>query len=135
LVVWSDGAHVYKNGYAIVARTYDSTGAFTRGDFLVSDDPNSDDTSPAVAVLSNGDIAVAYEHNYFENRVQQEDLEVKVYYPALHLVRTDVIQTRGTCRPLRRGPAAATSFPIPSPAEGRAESRHRSCRLPTLSHA
>jgi hypothetical protein len=92
LVVWSDGAHVYKNGFAIVARTYDSAGDFTRGDFLVSDDPNSDDTSPAVAVLSNGDIAVAYEHNYFENRIQQEDLEVKVYDSGLHLIRTDFIQ-------------------------------------------
>jgi FG-GAP-like repeat len=92
LVVWSDGAHVYKNGYAIVARTYDSAGNFTRGDFLVSDDPNSDDTSPAVAVLSNGDIAVAYEHNFFENNIEQEDLDVKVYDPALHLIRTDFIQ-------------------------------------------
>src|SRR5262245_26071069 len=97
VVVWADNSHTYNStSSAIVARRIDYAGlavvpAGNRhgGEVKISQfNASGNQLAPAVAVLSNGNVAVA-----FHNNASTNDVYVRVFDSALNFVRTDIIDT------------------------------------------
>jgi hypothetical protein len=61
VVVWTDQSGTYNaNGAAVVGQRYDSTGNKVGGEVYISQSVSEEQFSPAVTVLPNGSIAVAF---------------------------------------------------------------------------
>jgi hypothetical protein len=97
VVVWADNSHTYNStGSAIVARRIDYAGLAVvpagnlhGGEVKISQfNASGNQLAPAVAVLSNGNVAVA-----FHNNASTNDVYVRVFDSALNFVRTDIIDT------------------------------------------
>ena len=88
VVVWTDSSRMYNPfGFAIVGQRYDAAGNKVGGEVKISQFSDGDQRSPAVTVLANGNIAVAFVDIFGFN----DDIYVRIFDPALNLVREDVI--------------------------------------------
>ena len=88
VVVWTDTSRMYNPfGFAIVGQRYDAAGNKVGGEVKISQFSDGDQRSPAVTVLANGNIAVAFVDIFGFN----DDIYVRIFDPALNLVREDVI--------------------------------------------
>jgi FG-GAP-like repeat len=83
VVVWTDNS---QSPGAIVAQRYDAAGNKVGGERPLG--PLGVESSPAVTVLPNGNIAVAF-------NIASADISVRIFDPALHLRRTDNIDLGG----------------------------------------
>ena len=94
VVVWSDDSGTYNpQGNAIVGQRYDSAGNKLGGEVKISQFTDGSQFSPAVTVLANGNIAVAFVDFLNALGVFDNDIYVRILDPALGLVRTDLIDT------------------------------------------
>jgi FG-GAP-like repeat len=90
VVVWTDDSFTYNPiGSAIVGQRYDSAGNKVGGEVNLSLFGFGDQSSPAVTVLANGNIAVAFVHS----NLGDDDINVHVFNPSLGFVRNDIIDT------------------------------------------
>jgi FG-GAP-like repeat len=88
VVVWEDASRTYNpGGFAIVGQRYDAAGNKVGGEVQISQFNDGDQRSPAVTVLANGNIAVAFVDVFGFNG----NIYVRIFDPALNLVRDDVI--------------------------------------------
>jgi hypothetical protein len=83
VVVWTDTSGRYAGGRAVVGQRYDTAGNKVGGEVLISAVGSGVGDSPAVAVLPNGNIAVAF--------FGSVGLGVRIFDPALHPIRFDPI--------------------------------------------
>ena len=92
LVVWTDLSRTYNaNGDAVVGQRYDSAGNKVGGEIYISHSFSENQFAPAVTVLSNGNIAVAFVDRFDGPSIIDSNILVRVYDPALNYIRTDVI--------------------------------------------
>ena len=90
VVVWVDGSGMYNpDGFAIVGQRYDAAGNKVGGEVKISQFSDGDRVVPAVTVLANGNIAVAFVDIFGLD----DNLYVRIFDPALNLVRDDIIDT------------------------------------------
>ena len=96
LVVWQDESGNYNPpfGDTIVGQRYDSAGNKVGGEVQLSQlPPLGLQLSPAVAVLSNGNIAVAYVD--LRGSPPDRDIHVSIFDSALNFIRFDDIDVAG----------------------------------------
>ena len=96
LVVWQDESDNYNPpfGDTIVGQRYDSAGNKVGGEVQLSQlPPLGLQLSPAVAVLSNGNIAVAYVD--LRGSPPDRDIHVSIFDSALNFIRFDDIDVAG----------------------------------------
>src|SRR5262249_35096310 len=90
VVVWSDNSRTYNpGGDAIVGQRYDAAGNKDGGEVKLSGFITGDQLAPAITLLSNGNIAVAFE----DVRSGDHDIYVRIFDPSLSLLRVDPIDT------------------------------------------
>ena len=90
VVVWADGSGAYNpSGTALVAQRYSSAGNKVGGEVNLSSSFPGSASSPAVTVLPNGNLAVAFVGDLFNFGFK--DTFVRIFSPALALIRTDTI--------------------------------------------
>jgi hypothetical protein len=90
VVVWEDDSRTHNPaGSAIVGQKYDSAGNKVGGEVKISQFVDGNQFSPAVTVLPNGNIAVAFV-DVFSN---DYDVYVRVFDSSLKFVRQDNIDT------------------------------------------
>src|SRR6266511_5775970 len=90
VVVWTDQSGVHNpNGAAVVGQRYDSAGNKVGGEVYLSPSASENQFSPAVAVLPNGNIAVAFVDRFDIDL--DSDIYVRVFDSGLNFIRTDVI--------------------------------------------
>jgi large repetitive protein len=93
VVVWEDESKTYNpSGDAIVGQRYDGFGNKVGGEVKLSGFITGDQFSPAITALSNGNVAVAFG----DQRSGDLDIYVRIFDPALQLVRVDPIDTDNT---------------------------------------
>jgi hypothetical protein len=90
VVVWEDDSFTYNPvGAAVVGQRYDAAGNMVGGETLLS--PlflgGGNQHEPAVTLLSNGNIAVAF----VDQEGGNNDIYVRIFDPSLHFVREDKI--------------------------------------------
>jgi hypothetical protein len=90
IVVWTDqsGAH-NPDGAAVVGQRYDSAGNKVGGEVYLTPTGSENQFSPAVTVLPNGNIAVAFVDRFDVDL--DNDIYVRVFDSALNFIRIDVI--------------------------------------------
>jgi large repetitive protein len=89
VVVWENAGF-----HSILGQRYDSAGNKVGGEVLLSPSAsNNNYGSPAVTILSNGNIAVAFTHLDSSAPDLDVDIYVRIFGPALDLLRTDTIDT------------------------------------------
>jgi FG-GAP-like repeat len=90
IVVWTDqsGAH-NPDGAAVVGQRYDSAGNKVGGEVYLTPTGSENQFSPAVTVLPNGNIAVAFVDRFDVDL--DTDIYVRVFDSALNFIRIDVI--------------------------------------------
>jgi FG-GAP-like repeat len=92
VVVWTDQSRTYNpNGAAVVGQRYDAAGNKVGGEVYLSPSVSDNQFSPAVTVLPNGNIAVAFVDRFDIDL--DSDIYVRVFDSALNFIRTDVIDT------------------------------------------
>lgn len=90
VVVWTDGSRTHNPaGYAVVGQRYDAAGNKVGGEADLSGFGSGSQFSPAVTVLPNGNIAVAFVDLFNGDN----DIYVRIYNSSLGLVRTDTIDS------------------------------------------
>jgi FG-GAP-like repeat len=90
VVVWTDQSGTYNaNGAAVVGQRYDSAGNKVGGEVYLSPFASENQFSPAVTVLPNGNVAVAFVDRFDIDL--DTDIYVRVFDSALNFIRTDVI--------------------------------------------
>jgi FG-GAP-like repeat len=90
LVVWTDQSRAHNpNGAAVVGQRYDAAGNKVGGEVYLTPFASENQVSPAVAVLPNGNIAVAFVDRFDVDL--DNDIYVRVFDSALNFIRTDVI--------------------------------------------
>src|SRR6266511_3453408 len=90
VIVWTDQSGTYNaNGAAVVGQRYDSAGNKVGGEVYLSPSVSENQFSPAVAVLPNGNIAVAFVDRFDIDL--DSDIYVRVFDSGLNFIRTDVI--------------------------------------------
>jgi len=89
-----DGGYVvvWQRGSTILGQLYGPEGNKVGGEVLLSPSIVSASYSPAVTVLSNGNIALAYD-NVEGPAYDDSNTQVRIFDPALNLLRTDFIGT------------------------------------------
>jgi FG-GAP-like repeat len=90
VVVWTDFSRqdlINPNGSAIIGQRYDSLGNKVGGEVKISRFASGDDFSPAVTLLDNGNIAVAFADQFGGD----DDIYVRIFDSSLNLVRDDFI--------------------------------------------
>jgi TusA-related sulfurtransferase len=100
VIVWKDDSHVYNpSGFAVVGQRYDSAGSKVGGEVNISEFYLGDQNAPAITVLPNGNIAVAF-MDFFPggSLLSDTDIYVRVYDSAFNPdpIRTDVIDISST---------------------------------------
>jgi len=89
VVVWENAGF-----HSILGQRYDSAGNKVGGEVLLSPSAsNNNYGSPAVTILSNGNVAVAFTHLDSSAPDLDVDIYVRIFGPALDLLRTDTIDT------------------------------------------
>ena len=99
VVVWTDDSHVYNpSGFAVLGQCYDSIGNKVGGEVNISEFYLGDQLDPAVTVLPNGNIVVAFMDSFPNSLLSDRDIYVRVYGSALtpSPLRTDVIDISST---------------------------------------
>jgi hypothetical protein len=92
LVVWVDQSGTYNpNGDAVVGQRYDSAGNKVGGEVYISQSVSEHQFSPAVTVLPNGNIAVAFVDRFEGMLGVDDNIVVRIFDSALNYIRTDVI--------------------------------------------
>jgi hypothetical protein len=95
VVIWGDSSGVYNpSGTALVAQRYDSAGNKVGGEVNLGNGFPGSASSPAVTVLPNGNLAVAFTGDLFNFGFK--DTFVRIFSPQLALIRTDTIDTGPT---------------------------------------
>src|SRR5262245_6982577 len=92
-----DGGYVviWRSGAAIFGQRYDSAGNKVGGEAELCPSVDGWNVDPAVTVLADGNIAVAF--TFFDlNAPNDPDIHVRIFDPALKLIRTDIIDTSNT---------------------------------------
>jgi hypothetical protein len=95
VIVWKDDSHVYNpSGFAVVGQRYDSAGSKVGGEVNISEFYLGDQNAPAITVLPNGNIAVAFMDFFPGGLLSDTDIYVRVYDSAFNPdpIRTDVIR-------------------------------------------
>ncbi len=89
-----DGGYVvvWVRKFDIYGQLYESEGNKVGGEVLLSPANGSGNYAPAVTVLSNGNIAVAFSH-VDVSAPDDDDVQVRIFDPALNLLRTDFVDT------------------------------------------
>src|SRR5262245_25039796 len=88
LVGWDDTSLAFNpGGDAIVGQRYDAAGNKVGGEIGLTQSLTGSDSEPAITLLSNGNIALAFVHAF----AGDENIEVRVFNSSLGLVRTDFI--------------------------------------------
>ena len=89
VVVWENAGF-----HSILGQRYDSAGNKVGGEVLLSPSAsNNNYGSPAVTILSNGNVAVAFTHLDSSAPDLDVDIYVRIFGPALDLLRNDTIDT------------------------------------------
>jgi TusA-related sulfurtransferase len=99
VIVWKDDSHVYNpSGFAVVGQRYDSAGSKVGGEVNISEFYLGDQNAPAITVLPNGNIAVAFMDFFPGGLLSDTDIYVRVYDSAFNPdpIRTDVIDISST---------------------------------------
>src|SRR5262245_50797655 len=88
VVIWENAAY-----HSILGQRYDSAGNKVGGEVELTPVASLNNYfSPAVTVLSNGNIAVAFA--YLEaSALDDVDIQVRIFDPTLNLIRTDFVDT------------------------------------------
>jgi hypothetical protein len=95
VVIWEDGSGVYNpSGTALVAQRYGSAGNKIGGEVNLGNGFPGSASSPAVTVLPNGNLAVAFVGDLFNFGFK--DAFVRIFSPSLALIRTDTIDNGPT---------------------------------------
>jgi hypothetical protein len=103
VVIWGDSSGVYNpSGTAIVAQRYDSAGNKVGGEVNLSNGFPGSASSPAVTILPNGNLAVAFVGDLFNFGFK--DTFARIFSPQLALIRTDTIDSGQRRRAIRRSP-------------------------------
>jgi Ca2+-binding RTX toxin-like protein len=98
VVVWEDNSRTYNpNGSAIVGQRYDAAGNKVGGELNISQFTGGNEFSPAVTVLPNGNIAVAFVDLFNGDH----DIYVRIFDSSLNFVRQDNVDTAGVNQTLR----------------------------------
>jgi Ca2+-binding RTX toxin-like protein len=93
VVVWEDGSCTYNpDGSAIVGQRYDPAGNKAGGEVNISQFTGGTEFSPAVTVLPNGNVAVAFVDQFNGD----QDINVRIFDSALNFVRQDNIDNAET---------------------------------------
>jgi hypothetical protein len=94
VVVWTDlsGTHNPNGDAAIVGQRYDSAGSKVGGEVHLGFTGSQAQYSPAVTVLANGNIAVAF----VDLSGGDNDIWVRIFSPSLTLLRNDPIDAGAT---------------------------------------
>jgi hypothetical protein len=93
VVVWEDQSHVYNPaGDAIIGQRYNAAGAKVGGEFNISQFTVGFQADPALTVLNDGSLAVAF----VDSLNGQLNLYVRIFDPSMNLIRTDPIDTSAT---------------------------------------
>ena len=88
VVVWTDSSRTYNHaGATVIGQRYDSAGNKVGGEVELTQFHSGDQFSPAVTLLDNGTIAVAFVDLFAGNR----HIWVWTFNSSLNLVRTDII--------------------------------------------
>ncbi len=89
-----DGGYVvaWQSGAAIFGQRCDSAGNKVGGEVQLCPSATGGNYAPAVTVLPNGNVAVAFTHVDL-NAPGDDDIQVRIFDPALNLLRTDFIDT------------------------------------------
>ena len=94
VVVWADNSHVYNhNGTGIVGQRYDGVGNKVGGEVFISRFNSGDQLAPAVTVLSNGNVAVAFHNTNQPILGATDDVYVSVFDSSLNFIRRDSVDT------------------------------------------
>ena len=95
VVVWADSSGTYNPaGTALVAQRYGPAGNKVGGEVNLGNGFPGSVSSPAVTVLPNGNVAVAFVGDLFNFGFK--DTFVRVFNPSLGLIRTDTIDDGAT---------------------------------------
>jgi FG-GAP-like repeat len=100
VVVWMDQSGTHNpDGAAVVGQRYDSAGNKVGGEVYLTPTGSENQYLPAVAVLPNGNIAVAFVDRFDVDL--DNNIYVRVFDSALNFIRVDVIDTgtNGTVDP------------------------------------
>jgi VCBS repeat protein len=93
VVVWEDDSRTHNpDGAAIVGQRYDAAGNKAGGEVNISQFTGGHEFSPAVTVLPNGNIAVAFVDKFNGD----QDIYVRIFDSALNFVRQDTIDNAET---------------------------------------
>jgi len=93
VVVWEDDSNTYNpDGPAIVGQRYDPAGNRAGGEVNISQFTGGTEFSPAVTVLPNGNVAVAFVDQFNGD----QDIYVRIFDSALNFVRRDNIDNAET---------------------------------------
>jgi FG-GAP-like repeat/FG-GAP repeat len=92
VVVWVDQSGTYNaNGSAVVGQRYDSAGNKVGGEVELGNSSSENQFSPAVTVLSDGNIAVAFVDRFDGLPTADPNIVVRIFDSTLHFLRTDII--------------------------------------------
>jgi FG-GAP-like repeat len=92
VVVWTDTSRTYNaNGTAVVGQRYNSAGNKVGGEVYLSPSISDEQFSPAVTVLPNGNIAVAFVDRSPGVSALDDNIVVRIFDSALNYIKTDVI--------------------------------------------
>jgi hypothetical protein len=93
VVVWTDSSRTYNaDGTAVVGQRYNSAGNKVGGEVYLSPSISDEQFSPAVTVLPNGNIAVAFVDRFLPGvSVLDDNIVVRIFDSALNYIKTDVI--------------------------------------------
>jgi hypothetical protein len=95
VVVWADNSGAFNpSGTALVAQRYSSAGNKVGGEVHLTNSFPGSASSPAVTVLANGNLAVAFVGDLFNFGFK--DTFVRIFSPSLTLIRTDTIDNGPT---------------------------------------